>query len=166
MKYKLSTVNTLINRAFTICSSYTNFHKEIQFLESYFVNNLFPRYVFNNILKKFLNSKYRTKTTSMNVDRQSLYLCVPFIGEQTENLINQLSNLITKFYPQIKPLFYFHNNFKIHNFLKPKCDDSECLRSSVIYKYICDRCERSYIGSTKLQFFYAEGATFRYFTQN
>ena len=60
--------------------------------------------------------------------------------------------MLFKYYPHIKPLFYFTNN-KIGSFFRRVPRAEMFLRSSVVYKYKCDCCEQFYVGSTKLQLY-------------
>ena len=154
-QYKLSTIKTLINRAFILTSSYQNFHCEIEYLRSYFVNNMFPSKLFNSALRIFLQRKFENTAISIiTVPKQDIYLCIPYIGKQSIALKKEISTIISKFYPQTRPKLYFKNSFKIGSFFKKSVTLPVSLRSSVVYQYTCDCCEQSYIGSTKLQMFY------------
>ena len=65
----------------------------------------------------------------------------------------ELLDIIGKFYPQIDPKFYFRHIFTIGSFFKRHTPSDMLVRSSLIYKYTCDCCQQSYIGSTSLQLF-------------
>ena len=152
-QYKVSTIMTLINRAFTLTSSYQNFHNEIEYLREFFINNMYPEKLFNTILKKFLNHKFITSPPCATVQKQSVFVSIPYIGTDSAKLRSEILSLLSKFYPQIQPKLYFKNNFKIGSFFR-KCNvQAPMLQSSVVYKYTCDLCEEVYIGSTKLQLF-------------
>ena len=45
-QYKIITIYALINRTFILTSSYCNFHHEVEYLRSYFINNMFPNKLF------------------------------------------------------------------------------------------------------------------------
>ena len=51
-------------------------------------------------------------------------------------------------------MLYFRNSAMISSFFIKIMNTPVPLRSSVVYQYMCDCCEQSYIGSTKLQMFY------------
>ena len=85
--------------------------------------------------------------------RQIVYLELPFIGHATGSLRRELLLLVNRFYPQIDPKLYFKNNFSIGSLLKKRRTTNMLMRSSVVYKYTCDCCQQSYIGSTTLQLF-------------
>ena len=151
--YKLAAIKTLIHRAYHISSSYTNFNAEIEILRTYFTNNLFLLSTFNKLVCEFLNNIYSPKPLLQAPARDNVYIGLPYIGQQTMNCKRELTELLSQFYPQIKPCFYYKNNFTIGSFLKQSNDTPISLRSSVVYKYSCDCCPQFYIGSTKLQLF-------------
>ena len=153
-KYKLSSIKTLLNRAYELSSSYLSFHNEVQFLRNYFQSNCYPTKIYNSILRKFINDKYISKRECTTVNKELLYLGLPFIGVQTGKLVSELNAIVTKFYPQIQPKFYFRNSNSIGSYFKRNLKMPDIMsRTSVVYKYNCDCCQQSYIGSTVLQMF-------------
>ena len=65
---------------------------------------------------------------------------------------NEIGQIVTNMYPHLNLNLIFKNSFNINSFFKHKESLSPTLRSSIIYKYDCEDCESSYIGSTKRQF--------------
>jgi hypothetical protein len=65
----------------------------------------------------------------------------------------ELRSLFAKFFPQINPNFYYRKTATIGSFFKRTETSDMLVRSSVVYQYTCDCCQRSYIGSTMLQMF-------------
>ena len=153
IKYKISSLFTLLHRAFSICSSYSLFHEEVLFLRNYFTKNCFPTKLFNCSLKKFLNQKYQPKLLIHTVPKQKLYIQLPFIGVQTEKLTAELKALLCHYYPHIHSCFYFKNKFTIGSFFKRYEHPELLLRSRIVYKYTCHCCTQCYIGSSTLQMF-------------
>jgi len=153
-QYKISAVKTLIHRAYNLSSSYINFNSEVNFLKSYFKNNLFPLRLFYKLLNNFVCNLYENNQTMvMQPQRRDVFIGLPYIGQQTSNCRRELMELLSNFYPQLKIRFYYKNNFTIGSVLNSKNVTPMLLRSSVIYKYSCDCCTQFYIGSTKLQMF-------------
>ena len=153
-KYKIAVIQTLLNRAYELTSTYQYFDKEIKFLKNYFTNNFYPPKLFNSTLKKFLARKYHTPNPKHTAHKMDHYTELPFIGSQTKKLIAELRTLLGSFYPQINVNFYFKNNFTIGSYFNKHVGDSSMMmRSSVVYPYNCDCCQQSYIGSTRLQMF-------------
>ena len=153
MKYKISSIITLLHRAYNICSTFALFHDEVLFLKTYFTNNCYPSKLFNCLLKKFLNSKYDTKAIAHTVSKQKVYVHMPFIGTQSEKLLSEVKMLLSTYYPQIQPCFYFKNHYTIGSFFKRYDQPEMLLRSNIVYKYACHCCQQCYIGSTQLQMF-------------
>ena len=155
MIYKRSSITTLINKAFILVSSYASFHKEIMYLRQYFTQNFFPVKLFNAHLCKFLNNKYSSASKPLiTVSRHTVYMEVPYIGYETNKMMLEIKRLTSRFFPQLRSLFYSRNQHKLSNYFQ-KCsgDPSVLVSSNVIYKYTCDSCQLSYVGSTILQMF-------------
>ena len=154
-KYKYSIINILLHRAYTISSSYEKFHIEAEFLRTFFSNNMYPPKLFNRFLYKFLNRKCDTNNNTIpTVNRNQIYLCLPYIGSQTNKLKSELLSLVNKYYPQLDCRFYCKNSSTISSlFNKTMMRSSTMTRASVVYEYKCDCCLQSYIGSTIVQMF-------------
>ena len=102
-QYKHASITTLHFRAFRICSTYALFHEEVECLINHLTNNLFPIKFFNAILRKFLDNQFKQPTQNFNVPRRTVYINLPFIGDQTSKLVKEISQLMCQFYPQINP---------------------------------------------------------------
>ena len=155
MSYKISSITTLINRAFTLTSSYALFHTEIKYLRNYFTQNAYPLKLFNSTLKKYLNKKFvKPDDTQHDVPRKTVYLELPYVGYQSKQMIREVKRLAEKFFPQINPIFYSRNSNKLGRIFRKDLTQTDVfMESCVIYKYNCDCCQQSYIGSTMLQMF-------------
>ena len=153
--YKISSITTLINRAYILTSSYTLFHKEITFLRQYFMKNLYPEKLFNLKLRTFLSKKYELAPLVVStVPRLTIHLEVPYIGYQTNKMIAEIKCLSSKFYPPINTLFYSRNSHRLGNHFRNSSRSSNVFMcSKLTYKYTCDSCQLSYIGNTSLQMF-------------
>ena len=57
-RFKLNDIQSLISRAYGICSSFSNFHSELNFLKQFFYGNFFPIKLVEYYINKFLWSKY------------------------------------------------------------------------------------------------------------
>jgi hypothetical protein len=109
--------------------------------------------LFNSILKRFLAEKYDACTRTIGPSKNKIYVELPQIGYQTNKMKSEVIKLLNEFYPQISPYPFFKNTFKIGTFFRKTEKPSVPMRSSVVYKYTCDCCQQSYIGSTILQMF-------------
>ena len=85
MSYKISSITTLINRAFILTSCYALFHKEIKYLRNYFTQNAYSFKLFNVTLQKNLNKKFaKPYITQHDVPKKTVYLELPYIGHQSK----------------------------------------------------------------------------------
>ena len=149
--FKYSAIKTLIFRAFNISSNYQNFHLELEFLKNFFTNNGYPITVFYKIVNEFLNKTFNYNNKNSNifeVPKLELYFKFPFFGTQSDKLKTELTNVLNKYFPYIKPKFIFINNFKTGNFFKFKDELPKDCVSGVVYKFCCPLCGGFYIGST------------------
>ena len=60
--HKRGLIESLLNRSFRLCSSYENFHQEVETLKSTFKHNNYPQNFENQCIKKFLNKLFIKKT--------------------------------------------------------------------------------------------------------
>ena len=79
VKYKINAIKTLIYRAFHLCSSYTNFHIEIEFLKQFFHNNGFPEAIFYKHVKRFLENIYCSRDRAPTVPKLNVYFPLPYM---------------------------------------------------------------------------------------
>ena len=100
--YKLNSIKTLIYRAYHISSSYFQFNQEINFLRKYFTDNLFPSHLVDSATKKFLNKIYQPKLTYHTVDKIHRFFKLSFYGPLSDAIGKEISQIISKFYPQLK----------------------------------------------------------------
>ena len=112
-KYKISCIFTLLFRAFKISSTYSLFHSEILISKSYFLQNNYPLKLLNGVVRKFLGSHYQVDGTMYTVSKQKLYLNLPYVGHHTDKIRRELLSLLSRYFPQIQPIFYFDCNITL-----------------------------------------------------
>ena len=148
-KFKSNAVQTLLNRAYNVSSSYEIFHKEIMFLKDYFFKNGFPRKYFESKVKNFLDGKYCKGEATDDVQiSESKYFVIPFIGDLSYKLRNELDYLFLHYFSNFKINIIFVNSQTIGSMFGYKDKLPKASRSSVVYQYSCSRCESVYVGST------------------
>ena len=151
VKYKINAIKTLIYRAFHLCSSYTNFHIEIEFLKQFFHNNGFPEAIFYKHVKRFLDNIYCSKDRAPTVPKLNVYFPLPYYGYISDKIKDELKHLIERHFPHINLNLIFTNKFSIGSFFKHKERLPEPMCSCIIYDYKCMLCNKHYIGSTARQ---------------
>ena len=86
-------ITTLINRAFTLTSSYALFHKEIEQLRYYFTHNAYPLKLCNSTLQKYLKKKFvKPFITQHDVPRKIVYLELPYVDHQSKQMIREVDD--------------------------------------------------------------------------
>ena len=64
--YKINSIKTLISRAYIIYSNYSLYHAKLQFLRTYFCNNGYPLFLFDNCVKKCSFNLFEPNVTTSN----------------------------------------------------------------------------------------------------
>ena len=146
--YKINTVKTLLSRAYKICSSYVSFSRELQFLSDFFKRNAYPDFIFDGILRRFLNEIFSPKPVILTAPKEKKYIKLPYLGNISFNIRKQLKNILRKSFPQIDFHFVFTNSLTIGSFLKPHMPRRLNITSCVVYLFECSSCNARYIGST------------------
>ena len=148
--FKSNSIMTLLHRCFMICSTWTLFHQQVEYLRTYYSNNGYPSAIFWRCVHKFLHRIHYPPSTSYNVPRDIHYVSLPFLGHHSYSLRNSLQSLFKFHYPQINVRIILSNKNTIGSLFPTKDRVPFTLRSNVIYKYQCesDECSSSYIGST------------------
>ena len=81
--YKINLIKTLIHRAYSICSTYFDLHKELKFISNFLVENGFKVNVIDKQIKKFLDNKYNENPKLIGAQKQEIYFKLPFHGHES-----------------------------------------------------------------------------------
>ena len=149
--FKSNSILTLVHRCFSICSSWTLFHQQMEYLHQYYSNNGFPSGLFWRCVRRFLHRIHHPPLPSFNVPKDIKYVSLPFLGHHSYVLRNNLQALFKLHFPQLNVRIILSNKNTIGSLFPTKDKISLDLRSNVIYKYTCeasDECVSSYIGAT------------------
>ena len=147
--FKTNGIQTLLNRAYNICSSPLALRNEIAFLKDFFHSNGFPKQLFQQQTEKFFAKKLDYQQTFQSVDKKPMYFSLPYFGHKSILLSMELTKLVSNYFYHINPKMVQVNNFRIGSFFKFKDALPKNLCSSVVYKYSCPQaCGSVYIGST------------------
>ena len=115
-RFKLNAIQSLISIAYSICSSYCNFHIEFNFLKQFFYSNGFPNKLIEYYINKFLWSKYSVNSVNDSETSQTMYVKLPFLSHHSDKFARELSLIFTKFFPSVSFRILLVNNFKIGSF--------------------------------------------------
>ena len=151
-RFKINSIKTLISRGYKICSSYFLMHAEFLKLKKFFINNGYPKNLFESCVKKFLNS-INGNCKNFDVKKKDLYLTLPYFGDQSIKLKKEICQLVQNAFPYIKTHIILLNKRTIGSHFRFKDSLPVTMRSSVIYIYSCTRSGLSYIGETHRHLF-------------
>ena len=150
--YKLNSCKTLLFRAYSLCSNWISFHEEIEFLRNYFKRNCYPSCLFDKIVNKFLITIFMPILKAPTVPKKLMYVSLPYTSQHL-NLKRELSSELSKLYPYVDFKFVFKNPFTIGSIFTFKDTLPELMRSCLVYKFTCPKCNfGTYIGCTKRLF--------------
>ena len=149
-RFKINVIQTLLNRAYNICSSALSFQQEITFLKNFFFNNGYPKTLVENQTENFMSKKLDFMPAVTTVNRKPFFYKLQYYGHKSVLFNIEVSKLISQFYYHLNPTGVLVNNLSIGSFFKCKDQLPKSLRSCVIYKYSCPQsnCGSEYIGST------------------
>ena len=146
--FKINSICTLLHRAFILCSTWLEFHNEVEMLRKYFINNCYPKFLFDKYLKKFLKEKFQPMSPVTTVPKLNFYASMPYLKDK--NFMNTLTMIIKKHFSFVNPKFVFKNPKTIASLFMFKDSIPKLMRSLVVYRYSCSRCNLgTYVGSTK-----------------
>ena len=74
-------IYTLVYRCFKICSDWTKFHEELNFLKQIFLKNCYPQSFIDNRFKTFLDQLFIKRPEIPTVEKKTLILSLPYLGK-------------------------------------------------------------------------------------
>ena len=174
--FKLNLISTLIYRAWHLSSSFHNLHLELVNIQSLLLKNYFPLNLIYENVNKLLTKHYTAVNANsfddnILTDIRRLFLppprtpattddhCIlppqsyilfnyPFLPHSSPLIKKQLTTQMRKFFPHIQFRVILKPSFTIRHMFPYKDRFPVLMTPSVVYKYVCDKCELSYIGST------------------
>ena len=145
--FKINSIKTLLHRAYNICSTWHNFHEEVERLRHYFYINSYPKNIIDKHIKRFISSKFTTKLNESN-DKETKYISLPFLGHFSYELRNTMSTILKKHFPNVNFKFIFVNRNTIGSLFRVKDPLPIALCSNIVYCFRCHDCMSCYYGST------------------
>ena len=116
--FKLNSLSTLLHRAYILTSSWIAFHKEIEFLASFFSNNCYPSRYFYRVLNKLLTLKMKPPVTIYTVQKLCIYAKFPFLHDNSFK--KKCMKLINKELPALNLKLIPRNPLTIRSFFRMK----------------------------------------------
>ena len=148
LTYKRCLVFCLIHRIFNLCSSYENFHTQLEVVRNLLKLNGFPSHMFECITRRFLDNTFDPKPSVQTVPKKIIYFCLPFPGIHSLQICTQINRLCNAAFSHLDTRFVFRSSGRIASFFPFKDKVPKYLRSSVVYLFKCRCCSASYVGQT------------------
>ena len=155
---KRNLIATLTYRAYQISSSFPTFHIELEFLKNIFKLNGYPLDFIERQIRKTLDKCYTAPGAPIDriaddpTEAKPVLFLTYFLGAHSENLRNDLRNLMKQYLPRVKLQVIFKSGSAIGDLFGFKDKLPESCMSNIIYKYTCESCNAFYIGKTCRQF--------------
>ena len=149
--YKTNSIFTLLNRAFLTCTDWKLFHKEVQFLLNYFLQNRYPKEIIHRAINKFVAKKVNPKLPILTAPKQKFNVVLPFYGPISKEIEKKLQHILGNSFPHTDFRLVSTNKQKLQNLFLFKDKVPKMLKSCVTYLFTCD-CSKQYIGSTAVNF--------------
>ena len=150
--FKTNSLQTLIYRAYTTCSSWINFHVELTFLTNFFQQNGYPTNIIHKFIHRFLHNLHTPKSPIATAPKEKLFVRLPFLGPLSYHTKKQLSKLLNRTHPQLNLQFIFFNKQTIGSLFPFKDRVPSHLQSFVVYQYRCSCAAAQYVGQTSCNF--------------
>ena len=144
--YKVSWVRSLFFRCKSICSTDTLLKSQVRFISSLMAWNGFPLHVRKSLCNRFL--KETTKSDRTSEEKPTLWLNIPYLGKNGQNLINNLEKKLSKCLSDFKLRVVLKTN-KISMFCSNKDKIEKIKKANVVYLFTCPGCSQKYIGKTE-----------------
>ena len=145
--YKSSLVKCLIDRAFKINNTWKGFNEDIMKLTNTLTLNGYPKSFINKNINSYLNNFFNLITKDSENTNCS-YFKLPYIGKFSNHTKKKIKTLIKRFCKDNVNIKLVFNSYKIKQYFSAKDKIPSDLKSNIVYKFTCARCNASYIGET------------------
>ncbi|CAF3047133.1 unnamed protein product [Rotaria sp. Silwood2] len=148
--YKYNALSTKIYRAIKICSSYTGLHREFEFIRSLAINNGYPIYVIDSIIRRQLDLIYTPSTpiSPPSLTTDTVVLRVPYYGSLSQVYAKQIISATNKNYPLKKIRLIYDVKERVGSGFTLKDPIPHQMEVGVVYEAICPKCTAHYTGKT------------------
>ena len=86
-RYKINLIQCLVTRSYKICSKLSRFNFELDFLNTYFVQNRFPCALLNSMTFQFSNFARSPNNPVLTAEKNSLFHVILFISIRANSQI-------------------------------------------------------------------------------
>ena len=147
--YKLDLSKSLVDRMYTINNSLTGFSKYFRDLEIILQKNQYPLKMINHVVKSFLDDKinWRNEKRSQNTESEIKirYFKLPLFGLHS-NLAQKKVDQLCKWLCRSLKVKLIFTSEKLRCTFSTKDPNQREHLSKDVYKFVCARCNASYVG--------------------
>ena len=149
-QYKIGLVKTLVDRIFRINNSWIGFDRDLKDLVKVLGRNCFPMWIIDKTIKSYLNKKIIHEEKAIeNVEAQEIrYFKLPYIGKYSMTVKNKVNEMVKKYCKSINVKLIFTTCKTRDSFSNKDRLIGFRYTTNVVYKYVCARCNASYVGET------------------
>ena len=154
--YKEASVISMIERALSVCSTYSLLDIELDEVRYYSHLNGWPCDFFDALivigLTKYLNRNNKESNLPVaGCEKQRLFVEVLYIGNHTESIKKKIQHLTGSNRPDLDVRFVAKPPRTVQTFFPTKDPVPKHLQSNTVYAATCKECGDIYVGMTKRQ---------------
>ena len=154
--HKVAWIKSLTSRGKWLCS-HNKLSEEIKNIKRFASFNGFPRWTVNKIVKETLsNQRHQNRTEEQDQEVvHSLYMFLPYAGREAEQVVMRCKKRLAKlFKKEVKVIFKIQFQATKLSFYTSNKDRIPLFsNSSLVYRFTCPGCSKSYIGKTETTLF-------------
>ena len=153
LQYKKASIDSMVRRAISICSTYELLSAEFKQIRQYGLANGYPgSFIDTHIgvgLSRYME-KQVTKTIEKPIgcEKKRMYVEIPFIGRTTQAMKQQFNHLSSQLHPDLDIRFFTKPPPPIQTFFRNKDPIAKHMQSNIVYSVQCNDCDQFYIGKT------------------
>jgi hypothetical protein len=158
LQHKKASIVNMIQRAISICSNYKFLASEFDHIRKVGMANAYSLpFIEQHIaigLSKYLKQQQQVKKEKPQVlgcSKEQIYFELPYLGNTTDILKDNLKRIIKKYKPSLDARFYVKSPATIHTLFKIKDPINKLMQSDIVYGIKCQDCQQTYVGKTERQ---------------
>jgi hypothetical protein len=156
MNYKKASIDSMIRRALSICSTYASLVAEFDEIRRIGQANDYPiSFIDTHIgmgLSRYMAKKNDAPTPKpIGCDKKRMYVEIPYVGRTTESMKKKFSHLSAKLRPDLDVRFFMKPPPSVRTFFQNKDPVAKHMQSNIVYSVNCNDCGQTYVGKTDRQ---------------
>ena len=156
--FKVGLINTLLSRAYRICSNWHLFHLEVEKIKGMLMMNGYTSQLVESKVGLFLNKKFEETNSRDEAEEEGervrygpeqfkVYIELPYIGDTSKKIRNCLNSCLSKIKCGSVNIKFTNSFSRLRDVFKFKDRQPAHLKSNVVYLITCS-CGRKYVGET------------------